>query len=143
MGANMQTGGAGSGPTSTGGVAEFPARLTRLFIRSGERAFFVATEAIRWIQADGDFVRLHTAGESHRVRATLAGLHARLDPRQFLRIHRSAIVNVEWVAELRIAPGGEGRVVLQDGGILRLSRSFRRVLKESGGMFATPQRSIA
>ena len=129
---------------SAGQSGTFPqGRLSRLLIRCRDRAFFVATQNIRWIQADDDFVRLHAGPRIHRIRGTLAGLHARLDPRQFLRIHRSALVNVAFIAEIRIRPSGDGEVLLQDGTVLRLSRTFRSALQELGGVFKAEERPAA
>lgn len=112
--------------------------LKRLLIRNGERAVFVLADSIHWIEADGDFVRLHTAEASHRVRSTLLSLHARLDPNQFLRISRSAIVNLDFVAELRMRPSSDYDVLLHDGTILRFSRVYRNSFQQLGGMFAAP-----
>ena len=111
-----------------------PDHPSRLLIRTGDRAFFLPTETIQWIEADGDFVILHVAGRSHRIRGTLSGLYARLEPSQFLRVHRSAIVNVSFIAEMRLKPDASCLVVLQDGTMLKLSRSFRSILDEFGGL---------
>lgn len=126
--------------SSTGAETFLPDPPSRLLIRRGDRAFFVATHAIRWIQADDDFVRLHVAGSSHKVRSTLTGLLARLDPQQFLRIHRSAIVNVAFIAEIRIPQNGACQVLLLDGTVLKLSRPFRTVAQELGCIFEADER---
>ncbi len=102
----------------------------RLLLKTGRRAFFLAAEAIRWIQADGSFVLVHTAGRSYRARGTISALFKRLDPHQFLRIHRSAVVNVDFVAELHARSATDYEAVLKDGSVLKLSRSFWRDLQE-------------
>ena len=128
-----------SGSTGQSGTHS-QGRLSRLLVKCGDRAIFVAAEDIRWIQADDDHLRLHAGIRFHRVRSTLAGLHARLDPRQFLRIHRSALVNVAFISEIRIQPSGDGEVLLQDGTALRLSRTYRGALQELGGVFKAGER---
>lgn len=109
--------------------------LQRMLIRNGERAFFLATQSIRWIEADDDFVKLHVAGQSHRIRTTLSSLFDRLSQHQFLRINRSAIVNIEFVAELRLRNGGDYEVILLDGTVLRLSRRCRNSFQKNGVVF--------
>ena len=113
--------------------------LDQLLIALAGRAFFLPTVSIRWIAADDDFVRLHADAQTYRIRATLAALHARLDPVKFLRIHRSAIVNVDFIAELRAISHGDYDVILRDGTVLKLSRSFRNVLQRFGGVFGAKE----
>ncbi len=115
-----------------------PEPLRRFLIRRGDKAFFLATESIRWIEADGDFVRLHTASKSHRIRATLSALYERLNQGQFLRINRSAIVNIDFVAELHLRSGSGYDVVLRDGTVLRFSRIYSDSLRKAGGVFGCP-----
>lgn len=111
--------------------------LRRFLIRSGERAFFLTPECIRWIEADDDFVRLHVDGNTHRVRSTLSAFYERLDQRQFLQINRSAIVNLDYVAELRLRNSSDYDVLLQDGTVLTFSRVYRESFQKLGGMFAS------
>jgi two-component system, LytTR family, response regulator len=108
-----------------------PEYLERLLVRSGERAFFLELSEVSWIAAEQNYVRLHAAGTSHLVRGTLAALEERLDPRRFLRIHRSTIVNAAHVRELRPWSHGDYRVVLRDGTELTLSRRYRDRLPEA------------
>ncbi len=110
--------------------------LKRLLIREGDRAFFLPTESIQRVTAEGDFVRLHAGGHSYRVRTTMAALHQKLGPNQFLRVNRSAIVNVEHIEEMRIGNHGDYDVLLRDGTCLKLSRLFRKGLRKVGGVFA-------
>ncbi len=107
-----------------------PAR--HLLLKRGRTAFFLPADAIRWIEADGNFVRLHVAGESHRTRSTISALHRRLDPQQFFRVHRSAVVNVEFIAELRARSHCDYEVLLKDGTLLKVSRSFWRDVQQLG-----------
>jgi two-component system, LytTR family, response regulator len=102
----------------------------RLVIKSGGRVFFVRTEEIEWIEAAGNYVRLHMKDQSHLFRETMNQMEARLDPHRFFRIHRSRIVNTERIKELQPWFNGEYVVVLQNGTQLRLSRSYREKLEE-------------
>lgn len=99
--------------------------LDRLMIRSGGRLFFLKTEDIDWIEAEGNYACLHSAGGAHLVRETIGRLEAQLDPARFLRIHRSTIVNLDRVRAIEPLPHGEHRVLLVDGTELTLSRGYR------------------
>ena len=102
-------------------------------IKSGGRVFFVRTEDIEWIEAAGNYVRLHLKDQSHLFRETMNQMEARLDPERFFRIHRSRIVNTERIKELQPWFNGEYVVLLQNGTQLRLSRSYREKLEERLG----------
>lgn len=104
--------------------------LERLLIKSGGRAFFLKTDEINWISAEGKYVRLHAGRESYLLRESMSTLESQLDPRQFLRIHRSTIVNIDQVKELQPWFHHEYQVVLRDGTELMLSRSCRKKLAE-------------
>jgi two-component system, LytTR family, response regulator len=101
----------------------------RIVVRDRDRVLFVDVADIDWIGADGDYVRIHTAGKSHLVRDTMAAMEARLDPAAFVRIHRSTIVNSSRIKELRPYSSREYAVVLKDGTRLRLSRRYRDRLR--------------
>jgi two-component system LytT family response regulator len=107
-----------------------PPRLERLVVKSGGRVFFLRTDEIDWIEAAGNYVRLHLGGESHLFRETMNHMEARLDSRQFVRIHRSRIVNTDRVKELQPWFNGEHVVILQNGTRLTLSRGYRDKLQE-------------
>jgi DNA-binding LytR/AlgR family response regulator len=112
-----------------------------LLLKRGRTAFFLAADSIRWIQADGNFVRLHVAGESHRTRSRISALCRRLDPQQFFRVHRSAIVNVDFIAELRARSHSDYEVLLKDGTVLKVSRSFWRDVQRLGMSFRVAERA--
>jgi two-component system, LytTR family, response regulator len=105
----------------------------RLVVKSGGRVFFVRTEDIDWIEASGNYVRLHLKEQSYLFRETMNQMESRLDPQRFFRIHRSRIVNTERIKELQPWFNGEFVVVLQNGTQLRLSRSYREKLEERLG----------
>ena len=102
-----------------------PPYLERLVIKTGGRIIFLKTAEIDWIQADDKYVHLHAGGKSHLVRQTLGALESQLDPQKFIRIHRSAIVNVERIKELQPMFTGEHTVVLENGVKLTLSRTYK------------------
>ena len=102
--------------------------VERMVIKSGGRAFFLKTDEIDWVEAEGKYVRLHVGKESYLVREAISGLEAQLDPKKFLRIHRSTIVNIDRVRELQPWFHNEYRVILRDGTELMLSRSCRKKL---------------
>ena len=108
-------------------------KLDRLVVKSGGRVFFLRTEEIDWIEAAGNYVRLHMGEESHLFRETMNNIEARLDASRFVRIHRSRIVNTDRIKELQPAATGEYVVVLQNGTRLPLSRGYRDKLQEQLG----------
>lgn len=110
-----------------------PTRLDRLVVKSGGRVFFLRTDEIDWIEAAGNYVRLHLGNESHLFRETMNALETRLDPQRFFRIHRSRIVNIERIQELQPWFNGEYSVILRDGTKLTLSRGYREKLQERLG----------
>ena len=105
----------------------------RLVVKSGGRVFFVRTEDIDWIEASGNYVRLHLKEQSYLFRETMNQMESRLDPQRFFRIHRSRIVNTERIKELQPWFNGEYVVVLHNGMQLRLSRSYQgKARRETG-----------
>jgi len=104
--------------------------VDRLLVRQGDRHLLVRTASIQWIEAEDNYVRLHVEGTSHLVRQTMTGVLARLDPAQFRRIHRSAIVNLDGIKEFQPWSGGDHLVIMRDGTKLTLSRTFREQFGE-------------
>lgn len=98
----------------------------RLMVKSAGRVLFVDVPRIEWVEAEGNYARLHLeGGEQQLVRHTMTELLTRLGEDRFARVHRSAIVNLERVTELRVAAGGDYDVVLASGERVPLSRSCR------------------
>ncbi len=102
----------------------------RILLKTGGEIYFLKSEEIDWIEAEGDYMKFHAAGRVHQLRETMGRLEERLDPRRFLRIHRSTIVNIDRVKKLSPDFAGEYAVVLQDGTKLRLSRGYHGRLQE-------------
>ena len=96
----------------------------RLIVKSGGRVFFLRTEEIDWVEAAGNYVRLHARSESHLLRESMKNMETRLDPNTFVRIHRSAIVNIDRVKELEPWFHGEYIVIMRDGTRLTASRVY-------------------
>jgi two-component system, LytTR family, response regulator len=112
------------------GLKEPP--VERFVIKSGGRIFFLKAEEIDWVEAVGDYVRLHIGKQSHLLRETMVEMEAKLG-RCFLRIHRSTIVNTERIKELQPYFNGEYVVVLLDGTQLKSSRGYREQLRNHFG----------
>jgi two-component system LytT family response regulator len=104
-------------------------RRDRLVIKSSGRIYFIRIQDIDWCEASGNYVRLHIGEQTHLVRGTMSHLESQLDPAQFVRIHRSAIVNVERIQELRSSFNGEYLITLNDKTRLTLSRGYREGLQ--------------
>jgi two-component system LytT family response regulator len=107
--------------------------LDRVVIKSASRVFFLRVEEIDWIEAAGNYLKLHAGTEAHLLRETMNGLEGRLDPERFLRIHRSTMVNIERIQELQPWFHGDYVVLLRDGTRLTLSRSYRQKLQDLFG----------
>jgi two-component system, LytTR family, response regulator len=105
-----------------------PATPTRFAIRVGAKVSFVDTNEIEWIEADGDYAVLHSRGQRHLLREPLHALARKLDPARFLRVHRSAIVRVDQVLELRSRSNRDAVLRLRDGTALRASRTYIEAL---------------
>ncbi|HEU4452316.1 MAG TPA: LytTR family DNA-binding domain-containing protein [Longimicrobium sp.] len=108
-----------------------PAYLERIPVRSGSRIQLVPVAELDYLQADDNYVRLHTGGRSHLVRETLGAMEARLDPERFLRVHRSLVVNLSRITELEPLFSGEYVLTLRDGTRLTTGRSYRARLQEA------------
>jgi two-component system, LytTR family, response regulator len=104
---------------------------TRLPVRSDGRVELVDVTTIDWIEAADNYVVLHTGRRTHVLRETLLRLEERLDPEQFVRIHRSAIVRIDRVVRLESASRGDYDVTLRDGTRLTLSRTCRSRLEKA------------
>jgi two-component system LytT family response regulator len=107
--------------------------LERLVIKSAGRIYFLETGEIDWIEAEGNYVSVHSGKKSHLLRETISSLETQLDPKKFVRIHRSSIVRLDRIQELQPWFHGEYRIILHDGTQLMLSRNHRDKLQEALG----------
>lgn len=102
-----------------------PEYAERFIVKTNGHMFFIRTDDIDWIEAEGNYVSLHSGKESHLLRETISALEAQLDPKKFLRVHRSTIVNLDRVKELQSWFHGDYRIIMRNGKELMLSRSYR------------------
>ena len=98
---------------------------TRMIFKTRGRILFLSVDDIRWIEPEENYVRLHTLEQSHLLRESIGRLEGRLDPQSFLRVHRSAIVNIHYVKEVKTNPDGDASVLLMSGEMIPMSRSYR------------------
>jgi two-component system, LytTR family, response regulator len=105
-----------------------PHYLPRIYVREGERGFFVRTSDLEWVQTADNYLRIAARGREYLIRATMHELERKLDPYQFARIHRRTIVNLERVEEIAADFRGNHVVRMKDGSEHRLSRTFRERL---------------
>jgi two-component system, LytTR family, response regulator len=104
-------------------------RPDRIAVKDNGAVFFVRVADVDWIEAYGNYVRLHVGETSHLLLQTMTGMEAKLDPERFLRIHRSTIVNIDRIARLEPLFHGEYSVRLTGGAQLTLSRGYREKLQ--------------
>ncbi len=105
----------------------------RIAVRSGTRFVIIRTDEITWVEAANNYVRLHTDKQTHLYRASMAEAEAMLDPRKFLRIHRSIIINVDKVKTIEPWGLNEHLIVLADGTELTSSRRYRKQIRAAFG----------
>src|SRR5581483_7306985 len=102
----------------------------RLVIKSGGRVIFLNCDEIDWLEAAANYVKINVGKQSYLLRKGIGEIADRLDPTQFVRIHRSTIVNIERIKELQPVNSGEYIVVLKDGKELSCSRGYRTGLQQ-------------
>jgi two-component system LytT family response regulator len=105
----------------------------RLLVKGDGRVAVVQVDEVDWIEAADNYARVHTARGRFMVREPIKALEAKLDPRRFARVHRSAIVNLARVRELQPMFGGEYVIILSTGAKLTLSRGYRDAFRERLG----------
>lgn len=93
------------------------------------REFLINVADVESLQASGNYVNLHVRGRDYPLRATMAGIEARLDPARFRRVHRGWIVNLDAIAEIEPLDSGDARIDLRDGRRIPCSRRYRDALR--------------
>jgi len=116
-----------------GGLVSGSPRYDRLVVKSGGRTRFLRADEIDWIEAAGVYVTLHADGAEILYRAALHELAKKLDPERFVRVHRSAIVNIDSILHLEPISHGEFDIVMKNGSRCRISRSYRAELEKRLG----------
>ena len=102
--------------------------LSRVMVKSRGRVVFLKVEEIDWIETSANYVEVHVGKQSFLLRETLGALEAKLDPKQFARVHRTTMVNVDRIQELQPWSHNDFMIVLRDGVKLKMSRRYRRNL---------------
>lgn len=113
-------------PALEGGAGTLSPSLARILVRSGMREQIVRVEHILWVEADGNYVNLHCVKEKHFIRENIGKLEQMLPAAQFVRVNRSALVNIESIVEIRHS-GKAARAVLTDGSELPLTCAMREL----------------
>jgi two-component system LytT family response regulator len=110
-----------------------PGILERFTVRVGMKTVLVDATDVDWVEADGDYAVLHAGEEIHLIREPLHRLVRRLDPRQFVRVHRSAIVRLDRITEIKAMANRDALLRLRDGTPLRASRTYIDALSAALG----------
>ena len=105
----------------------------RFLVRKLGKEFLLAAREIEWLQASGNYVNLHVRGRDYPLRATMAGIETRLDAQHFVRVHRSFVINLDFLSEIEPLDTGDARLVMRDGMKVPCSRRYRAVLRERFG----------
>lgn len=105
-------------------LKSFKRKSERVVVRTNGKVVFLRADEISWVEAAGNYVNLHAGTEAYVLRESMKNMETRLDPELFVRIHRSAIVNVNRIRELQPWFHGEYVVILHDGTRLMASRVF-------------------
>lgn len=111
-----------------------PVFPSRLLVKESRKAYFLKIADVLYFEAYGDYVRAHTPAKAHLLPDSLQRLEQSLDPQQFIRIHRSTMVNVDAIREMRPHFNGEYLVVLVNGVQVKLSRTYKDRLKHFSGL---------
>jgi len=114
-------------PVAGGDPAGFPRRF---LVKGDGQMYFVAVDDVDWIEAYGNYVRLHVGKAVHLIRETLGNIERKLDPSRFARVHRSSIVNLDRVTRMDLWGAGDYVVLLKDGTKLKLSRWYRSRIEQ-------------
>ncbi|HUG04139.1 MAG TPA: LytTR family DNA-binding domain-containing protein [Steroidobacteraceae bacterium] len=112
-------------------LLENTGRIRTIVVRACGRVILVSTDDIEWIEASGDYAVLHCRDRQYLANDRLAVLAKKLEPSKFLRVHRSAIVRVDCVCELRPRTHGDLDAILADGTVVRASRTYRSALRQA------------
>ena len=118
-----------AGSCSVSGTNESK-HLSRVVFKSRGRILFLRVSEIRWIGAEENYVRISTGAESHLLRETISSMEERLDPQTFLRVHRSAIVNLQYLKEIRSDTHGDFSAVLTNGQKVSMSRGYHSRVRD-------------
>lgn len=105
----------------------------RFLVRKLGKEFLLAAREIEWLQASGNYVNLHVRARDYPLRVTMAGIETRLDAQHFVRVHRSYVINLDFLAEIEPLDTGDARLLMRDGMKIPCSRRYRAALRERFG----------
>ncbi|GGA11928.1 LytTR family DNA-binding domain-containing protein [Dyella caseinilytica] len=105
----------------------------RFLVRKLGKEFLLAAREIEWLQASGNYVNLHVRSRDYPLRATMAGIEARLDAQYFVRVHRSYVINLDFLVEIEPLETGDARLLMRDGVKIPCSRRYRAALRDRFG----------
>ena len=110
----------------------------RLVVRKLNREFILNCAEIDRLEADGNYVLVHAAGQNYRLRESLDGLARRLGEQRFARVHRTHVVNIDRIREIQPWDHGDFRIVLKDGNFVNFSRRYRNRLDQRSADLSSP-----
>lgn len=116
-------------PPEAGPPVDAVERPERFLVRKVGTEFLIAARDIEWLEAAENYVNLHVRGRVYPLRSTLAAIQERLDPARFVRVHRSHIVNLDFLVQIEPLDTGDARLVLKDGTHIPCSRRYRQALR--------------
>jgi two-component system, LytTR family, response regulator len=128
----------------TGGTGDFREKMTdllravagpktHLVVKTGSHTVLLQTARVEWLEAEGDYVRIHAGREVYLTRQTMNRIESQLGAGRFVRVHRSTIVNTEFIKEIHSLPGGDHLITLRDATQITLSRGYRDRLEHALG----------
>jgi DNA-binding LytR/AlgR family response regulator len=112
-------------------------RPQRLLVRKLGKEFLVSVNDIERLEAQGNYVNLHVRGRAYPLRSTMAAIESKLDPNRFVRVHRSHMIQIDYLSEIETLDTGDARLKLHDGTLVPCSRNYRAALRERGGIKST------
>jgi LytTr DNA-binding domain len=104
-------------------------RPERFLVRKLGKEFLIAAVEVEYLQASGNYVNLHLHSRDYPLRTTMAGIEPRMDPNRFVRVHRSYMVNLDFIQEIEPLDTGDARILMKDGNRIPCSRRYRAALK--------------
>ena len=113
----------------TGGPVDAVERPERFLVRKVGAEFLVAARDVEWLEAAENYVNLHVHGRGYPLRSTMTAIQERLDPQRFVRVHRSYIVNLDFLVQIEPLDTGDARLLLKDGTHVPCSRRYRQSLR--------------
>ena len=108
-------------------------RPERFLVRTLGKEFLLPAAEVEWLQAWGNYVNLRVRGHDYPLRSTMAAVEARLDPARFVRVHRSYIMNLDYLQQIEPLDSGDARARMRDGGVVPVSRRYRDNLRKTAG----------